>query len=146
MNLPALLLAALFAAAPLAAPPAAAAATAAASTAPAAPEPAPLERKENKWRLQFSGAAESAGEIVLAVRETGGKSFEVVVAIEGNDGENRVSSKVRRALDKALPWGWRVERDDGEDVLVKRRWFQSRFEITQLRSTVKGVRINFDQE
>ncbi len=100
----------------------------------------------NKWRLQFSGAAESPGEIVLAVREPGGDSFEVVVAIEGNDGENRVSSKTRRALAKALPFGWRVERDDGEDVLVKRRWFHPRFEIVQLRSTVKGVRINFDRE
>ena len=100
----------------------------------------------NKWRLQFSGAAESAGEIVLAVREPEGKTFEVVVAIEGNDGENRVSSKTRRALDKALPFGWRVERDDGEDVLIKRRWYSPRFEVVQMRSTVKGVRINFDQE
>ena len=100
----------------------------------------------NKWRLQFSGAAESAGEIVLAVREPEGDTFEVVVAIEGNDGENRVSSKARRALAKALPFGWSVERDDGEDVLVKRRWFHPRFEIVVVRSTVKGVRINFDRE
>lgn len=100
----------------------------------------------NKWRLQFSGAAESPGEIVLAVREPAGDTFEVVVVIEGNDGENRVSSKARRALAKALPFGWRVERDDGEDVLVKRRWFHPRFEVVQLRSTVKGVRINLDRE
>ena len=107
---------------------------------------AALADTSNKWRLQFSGAAESPGEIVLAVREPEGDTFEVVVAIEGNDGENRVSSKTRRALDKALPFGWRVERDDGEDVLVKRRWFHPRFEIVVVRSTVKGVRINFDQE
>lgn len=105
-----------------------------------------LADTSNKWRLQFSGAAESPGEIVLAVREPEGETFEVVVAIEGNDGENRVSSKTRRALDKALPFGWRVERDDGEDVLVKRRWYHPRFEVVILRNTVKGVRINLDQE
>lgn len=105
-----------------------------------------LADTSNKWRLQFSGAAESAGEIVLAVREPEGDTFEVVVVIEGNDGENRVSSKARRALAKALPFGWRVERDDGEDVLVKRRWFHPRFEIAVVRSTVEGVRINFDRE
>ena len=100
----------------------------------------------NKWRLEFSGAAESAGELVFDVTDTGGAAFRVRVAIEGNDGENRVSSKTRRALAKALPFGWRVERDDGEDVLVKRRWFHPRFEIAVVRSTVEGVRINFDRE
>lgn len=100
----------------------------------------------NKWRLQFSGAAESAGEIVLAVTDKRGTHFEVRVPIERNDGENRVSSKVRRALDRALPWGWRVERDDGEDVLVKRRLYHPRFRISLVSSTVKDVRINFDRE
>jgi hypothetical protein len=100
----------------------------------------------NKWRLQFSGAAESAGEIVLAVTDSKGANFQVTVPIERNDGENRVSSKVRRALDKALPWGWRVERDDGEDVLVKRRLYHPRFNVAMVSSTVKDVRINFDRE
>lgn len=102
--------------------------------------------RSNKWRLQFSGAAESAGEIVLAVTDSKGANFQVTVPIERNDGENRVSSKVRRALDKALPWGWRVERDDGEDVLVKRRLYHPRFEIAMVSNTVKDVRITFDQE
>ena len=102
--------------------------------------------RSNKWRLQFSGAAESAGEIVLAVTDSKGANFQVTVPIERNDGENRVSSKVRRALDKALPWGWRVERDDGEDVLVKRRLYHPRFEIAMVSNTVKDVRITFDRE
>ncbi|KAA2284683.1 hypothetical protein [Arenimonas fontis] len=100
----------------------------------------------NKWRLQFSGAAESAGEIVLEVRDRAGARFEVTVPIEGNDGENRVASKVRRALDRALPSGWRVERDDGEDVLVKRRWYHPRFTLRIVRSSVKDLRIGPDRE
>lgn len=120
-----------------------------ASAADAAPEAVgatPAAPLSNKWRLQFSGAAESAGELVFAVRDEAGAAYEVVVPIEGNDGENRVASKVRRALDQALPRGWRVERDDGEDVLVKRRVYHPRFSITLVRSTVEDVRIGFDRE
>ena len=94
----------------------------------------------------MGGAAESAGELVFAVRDEAGASYEVVVPIEGNDGENRVASKVRGALDRELPRGWRVERDDGEDVLVKRRWGRPLFEVSLVSSTVKDVRINFDRE
>ena len=131
---------ALLLALPLAAP---------AATSPATPVPVvmPAEAKtSNKWRLQFSGAAESPGEMVFEVTDKAGAAFRVVVPIEGNDGENRVSSKVRRALDRQLPRGWRVERDDGEDVLVKRRLYHPRFHVALVRNTVDGVRITFDRE
>ncbi|KFN45863.1 hypothetical protein [Arenimonas metalli] len=109
-------------------------------------EPADAGPRSNKWRLEFSGAAESAGEIVIAVTDERGADYQISVAIERNDGENRVSSKVQRALDRALPWGWRVERDDGEDLLVKRRLYHPRFRMALVSSTVKDVRINFDRE
>ena len=108
-----------------------------------APAPAPTS---NKWRLQFSGAAESAGELVFAIADDAGARYEVSVAIEGNDGENRVAAKVRRALDRELPRGWRVERDDGEDVLVKRRLYHPRFSIVLVRSSVEDVRVGIDRE
>lgn len=122
-----------------------------AAVAAPAPPPAPVlmpadAKTSNKWRLQFSGAAESPGEMVFEVTDGDGAAFRVVVPIEGNDGENRVASKVRRALDRQLPRGWRVERDDGEDVLVKRRFYHPRFHIRLAASSVDGVRINFDRE
>lgn len=132
-----------------------AAAPAFAATSPASIVPPPATAsgeaadagpRSNKWRLEFSGAAESAGEIVIAVTDERGADYQVSVAIERNDGENRVSSKVQRALDRALPWGWRVERDDGEDLLVKRRLYHPRFRMALVSSTVKDVRINFDRE
>ena len=140
-----LLLAALLAL-PLAAAAAVPAPAPAATPVVAAPVLPADAKLSNKWRLQFSGAAESAGELEFEVTDTAGKGFRIVVAIEGNDGENRVSSKVRRALDRQLPWGWRVERDDGEDVLVKRRLYHPRFHVALVRSTVDGVRITFDRE
>jgi hypothetical protein len=105
-----------------------------------------LAKPSNKWRLEFSGAAESRGEIVLLIQPVGGEPVEVSTAIEGNDGENRIAGKVRDALKAALKADYRIERDDGEDVLVKRRWGRPLFEVSLVSNTVKDVRINFDRE
>jgi phage tail sheath gpL-like len=102
--------------------------------------------ESNKWRLEFSGAAESAGELVLEIAPKGREPVRVTVAIERNDGENRVARKVKTAIDRQAGQWVDAELDDGEDVLVKRRLFRPRVLITLVSSTVKDVRINFDQE
>ncbi len=101
--------------------------------------------KSNKWRLQFSGAAESAGEMVLEIVPSGGVLVRVTVLIERNDGENRIARKVKTAIDRQAGKWVDAELDDGEDVLVKRHFFR-RFSIVLVSSTVKDVRINFDHE
>ena len=101
--------------------------------------------QSNKWRLQFSGAAESAGEIVLEIVPSGRAPVRVNVLIERNDGENRVARKVKTAIDRQAGKWVDAELDDGEDVLVKRHFFR-RFSIVLVSSTVKDVRINFDRE
>jgi hypothetical protein len=99
----------------------------------------------NKWRLQFSGAAESAGELVLEIVPAGEAPVRVTVAIERNDGENRVARKVKTAIDRQAGRWVDAELDDGEDVLVKRHFFR-RFSIALVSSTVEDVRIGFDRE
>ncbi len=101
--------------------------------------------QSNKWRLQFSGAAESAGEMVLEIVPSGRAPVRVSVLIERNDGENRVARKVKSAIDRQAGKWVDAELDDGEDVLVKRHFFR-RFSIVLVSSTVKDVRINFDHE
>jgi hypothetical protein len=101
--------------------------------------------ESNKWRLEFSGAAESAGEMVLEIVPSGRAPVRVSVIIERNDGENRVARKVKTAIDRQAGKWVDAELDDGEDVLVKRHFFR-RFSIVLVSSTVKDVRINFDQE
>jgi hypothetical protein len=100
----------------------------------------------NKWRLQFSGAAESAGSMVLEIRAKGELPVQVTVEIERNDGENRVARKVKTAIDRQAGAWVDAELDDGEDVLVKRRLFKPRVAVRLVSSTVKDVRINFDRE
>ncbi len=99
----------------------------------------------NKWRLEFSGAAESAGEMVFEIVPEGEPPVRVVAVIERNDGENRVARKVKRAIDRQAGKWVDAELDDGEDVLVKRHFFRG-FTIVLVSSTVKDVRINFDRE
>ena len=100
----------------------------------------------NKWRLEFSGAAESDGEIVLAVTPDGGIPREIPVAVGKADGENEIAGKAEAALRNAVGADFHVERDDGEDVLVKRRWGRPRFNVELVDNSVDGVRLNLDQE
>ena len=105
-----------------------------------------LAAESNKWRLEFSGAAESAGEMVFEIVPEGEAPVQVMVAIERNDGENRVARKVKTAIDRQAGRWVDAELDDGEDVLVKRRLLKPRVSIVLISSTVKDVRINFDKE
>jgi len=100
----------------------------------------------NKWRLQCSGGANSAGEIVLRVTPKNGEPVDVTAVIKDGRGENGVARDIRDALKAGLdPKRFHVEVDDGEDVLVKKRGGPN-FEIRLVSSTVKGVRIGFDKE
>lgn len=104
---------------------------------------APLE---NKWRLQFSGNAESSGTLVLAFTPKDGATTAVDIAIEDGTSENGVARRVRDALREAIGEDYRVEVDDGEDVLVKRRWGRPRFSVELVDNSVDGLRLNLDQE
>lgn len=99
----------------------------------------------NKWRLEFSGAAESNGEIVLEIVAEGQTPVQVTAEIDGSDGENHVARKVKRAIDKQAGKIVDAEMDDGEDVLIKRHLFRQ-FSVRVVSNTVKGVRIRFDRE
>ena len=88
------------------------------ATQPAAGTDAPRAerppRLSNKWRLEFSGAAESAGEIVLEIVPRGEAPVLVRAVIERNDGENRVARKVKTAIDRQAGRWVDAELDDGE--------------------------------
>lgn len=107
---------------------------------------AALASPSNKWRLEFSGGAESAGQIVLLVTPEGGTPIEVTTDVKKSDGENRVAARVRDALKAAIGKDYKVERDDGEDVLIKRRMGRPNVEVALVSNTVKAVRINFQRE
>jgi hypothetical protein len=101
----------------------------------------------NKWRLQFSGGAESAGTIVLRISPEGGTPIEATIDVKDGTGENGVANTVEESLKAQLPKdGYHVERDDGEDVLVKKHSGAADFDLEIISNTVKGVRISPDKE
>ncbi|MBP6439943.1 MAG: hypothetical protein KA280_10780 [Thermomonas sp.] len=105
-----------------------------------------LALDSNKWRLQCSGGANADGVITLRITPKGGAPTEVAVAIKDRAGENAVARAIRDALKAQVGDRYKVETDDGEDVLVKKRGRQPDFEIAVVSNTVKGVRVNSDRE
>lgn len=106
-----------------------------------------LANPSNKWRLQFSGNAKSSGVIVLELTPVGGEQITVEIEVEDKTTENHVAKVVVAALKEKLPAdGYHVERDDGEDVLIKARHGAADFDLVIVSNTVEHVRINPDRE
>ena len=100
----------------------------------------------NKWRVEVSEGAHSSGVIRFRVTPDGEPAIEIPVEIRDDRGENGVArdirDKLRTVLDRKR---FKVEVDDGEDVLVKKRKGPN-FELRMIESTVKSVRINVEKE
>lgn len=101
---------------------------------------------ENKWRLEFSGGAESAGRIVLQLAPSEGDPIRAMADIVEGRSENGVASDVRDALQAQAGKRYNVELDDGEDVLVKKDDGERDFVITIVENSVRGVRIDVGAE
>jgi hypothetical protein len=101
---------------------------------------------ENKWRLEFSGNAESTGQIVLELSPSVGEPIRATADIPQGLGENDVAKAVNDALLAAASGEYNIEVDDGEDVLVKKHDGERNFIVTIVRNSVQGVKIGVDAE
>lgn len=101
---------------------------------------------ENKWRIEFSGNAESAGRIVLELTPSAGDPIRASADIPKGMGENHVANSVRDALQAAARGQYGIEVDDGEDVLVKKQGGERNFIVTVVENSVQGVKIDADAE
>jgi tripartite-type tricarboxylate transporter receptor subunit TctC len=112
-----------------------------------APAEAPIDTSSlsysNKWRVKFDNRADSDGEITFLVVLKDAEPVTIVVPIKKGTSENSIASVVKDTLKKSVPKGVKVERDDGEDVLVK---YKDRFSLTLKGNTVKDLDINLDKE
>ena len=100
----------------------------------------------NKWRIEVSEGANSDGTMTFRVTPKDGTATDVSVAIKNGRSENHVAGDIRDALKAGLDAkAFKVEKDDGEDVLVKKRSGKD-FALVMVESTVKSVRINIEKE
>ena len=108
--------------------------------------PAPTLHYSNKWRLQISVGANNDGVMRFRVTPKGGNALDVPVSLKKGRGEDGCARDIRDTFKKALDKDvYKIELDDGEDVLVKVRKGPY-VSIELLDSTVKGTRVNFDRE
>src|SRR4249919_2800910 len=100
----------------------------------------------NKWRIQVSGGAESAGAIVLQIAPVDGPPESVTVEVVDGTSENQVAKTIRDAIRGQLGQRYKAEVDDGEDVLVKRNMGGPKCDLTLTSTPVQRVRLNFDKQ
>lgn len=101
---------------------------------------------QNKWRLEISGDAESAGQIVVQVSPEKGKPIRATIQVAAGRAENDVARDIGTALQMVASGHYHVEVDDGEDVLVKKRDGERDFAVSVVENTVQGVTIHLDAE
>ena len=118
---------------------------AAAQATPTAPALTP-PRTSNKWRIQFDESSKSDGVISLRVWTQGTTFVDVPVSVRNNQSENSIARGARDAFREVLGAGFKVETDDGEDVLVKARGKTPHFGLSLVGSTAKDVDVELDRE
>jgi len=100
----------------------------------------------NKWRIEVKEGANNDGIARFRVTPKGEAAIEVTVNVKDGRSENGVASDVREALKAALDKKrFKVEKDDGEDVLVKKKGGPD-FSIELLESTLKGTHFDLERE
>jgi hypothetical protein len=100
----------------------------------------------NKWRVEVSEGANTSGTILFRVTPKDGTPVDVTVAIKDGSSENDVAKDIRDAFAATLDKDtYHSERDDGEDVLLKKSKGPA-FELRFVESSVKGTRINVEKE
>ena len=114
----------------------------------AAPAAAPAHEPHysNRWRLEVSEGANNDGDMHFRLTPKDGAPVDVPVHLKKGRGEDGCARDIRDAFKAALDKkSYKVEIDDGEDVLVKKHSGPD-FSIELVESTVKGTRVNFHRE
>jgi phosphomannomutase len=85
--------------------------------------------------------AENDGELVLRIAPLNGTPIDVTTQVTKNMTENKVADLLKAALKTQLGKGYKVEVDDGEDVLIKKSGKTPKFVVTLVSSSVTGLEI-----
>ncbi|HZH44819.1 MAG TPA: hypothetical protein VEY50_12125 [Lysobacter sp.] len=100
----------------------------------------------NKWRIEVSSDADTTGVLVFELTPVSGAPLSVTVQVPEGTDENDVAQLIHDAMVARFGDTYRVEVDDGEDVLVKKQTGAADFDLRLVSQTVRGVRIDLDRE
>ncbi len=96
---------------------------------------------DSKWRVEFDHWAETDGELVLRIAPLNGSPIDVSTRISKDTTENTAADLVSGALKAQLGKGYKVEVDDGEDVVIKKSGKTPKFEVSMVSSSVTGLNV-----
>lgn len=100
----------------------------------------------NKWRIEVSESAKSDGTLAFRLTPKDGAPVEVNVAIPKGRGENQIAQDISKTFQTTVDKEtYKVEVDDGEDVLVKKRKGPD-FALELVNANVESVRIRIEKE
>jgi len=94
-----------------------------------------------KWRVVFDHWAEADGELVLRIAPVTGDPIDVTTKIPKGMTENDVATLVTGAIKASVGKAYKVEVDDGEDVIIKKAGKTPKFELTMVSSSVTGLNV-----
>lgn len=120
-----------------------------AATLAAASLPAQAESPDtsNRWRLKAGGESTADGVIVVRLSEIGAVVAEIPVSVPKHTAKKGVAERIRDSLNAGLEGDrYKVEVDDGEDVIVKAREDVKDFEIAIVSNTADGIEVRLDKE
>jgi len=101
---------------------------------------------ENKWRLELTGNAETAGQVTLAIAGNDAEAILATVPIAEGLDEDAIASAVVNELRLRLGDLYVIEQDDGEEIEIKRRPGDPKFSVSVVENTVQGLGISLDEE
>jgi hypothetical protein len=94
------------------------------------------------WRIDFNHKADNDGTVVFRIAPVEGTPTDIEVKIPAGSTENKVADLVSAAIKATLGSdNYRVGVDDGEDVVVKSRGKNPKFELTMVSTSLTGLEI-----
>ena len=99
-----------------------------------------------KWRVKFDGYTGNDGTIVLRVTPEGGTAVDVETRITAKTSDSGVAKAMRDSLKASLGEGYKIETDDGQDVVVGKSGDTPKFDVTLVSSSLLGLSIGIKRE
>ena len=99
-----------------------------------------------KWRIQFGDYTSNDGTITFHVAPEGGTPVDVETKVSKGSGATTVARTVKDSLKASLGEGYKVETDDGQDVIVRANSKTPKFDLALAGSTLSGLSVRFKKE
>ena len=101
----------------------------------------------NKYRIKFNGKTKLDGELVFLFTAVEGAPQEVRIPLSKGTSENDVAKKAVKVFKEALDTKtYHFERDDWEDVLVKKKMGKDNFRLEYTSAPLKGLSVKIKKE